>query len=935
MALTPLTSALLAIIEERKTAASDRQCPPHNAKLAGIHMPMYNRQGVLEELPVSTLELDRPSGSSPPKLTLKSPHHRPFTDLASLAAALGSSSIRKEPASLTHQWITVGPAGLVAQAITDTQNRVLQLHCTFYPRPVYSLAKQHTHPNTPVPSHTADNVRNQLSTGFSADSHNHQSSYRWVRPHERVKVAGIEMSGGIYQGTNMPAVNPHFGTEPALINPSLPVNFRAPDWPGDHLGYWPSYTAIPASSRAALLSWLASSRDAPRTPIGYVQLYYYGLERRVLVDGLDETQSVELEWVEAELTRLIDIYHVHLGFARTAQSLLTIVTHQLNGPTPTYSSPPAGAYHHRWEFPIPLAIVLAKAAVQNEPLSAELALDWVLSDPAVNLRKPATRDPQAFGRLFKTRYSTQYGQGLTIRPPRQTLRLPYYPASPGFRGHSISVPTKLPDIRNLTSITTELFAMADQVTEALEPHSRYLARHPKDNHSLAAEALLPPELVCESSNPVIKKLRNWLTGVLDGGQPTQGTFHEAVVTSVELLNHWPQPNPAKSELRQLYSLIGKLGAGIVPDPQHGGLYPVGPLTRSVVIFKTTTPPPPPIPQLNAAVLHLAAAVITSAPGIAAHLSEYTELLHTQLGLPGTHRSRTHALLVWASVTQSELAIVPKDPDAPTHVTPSRLTPSHLISGQLRAGIKRALVGTDQEFREHVGKVLVHLTTHLTSTPSPRQVESLDIAWTLLALAPSELYSQIHNSAESPVMVRPPTVLAGSLPIAPPPPGLVLDQTLIKAKQHQTRQARNMLEEIYAAADRDPSFDAQTAHSVELTSNMPMEAQAVNASMSPPQTQTPTPPANKGSALIDKSQPTQHAGLTNAHFAMLLILTTSADWSIEQLTAAATQVGLYPSGAMEVLNDASYEVSGEPLLEPDSDNPSNFQINHFALKELLP
>jgi hypothetical protein len=51
------------------------------------------------------------------------------------------------------------------------------------------------------------------------------------------------------------------------------------------MGYWPLYSGIDPASRAAYLHWLTGGRKAPEAYIGYVFLFFYGIERRVLVDA--------------------------------------------------------------------------------------------------------------------------------------------------------------------------------------------------------------------------------------------------------------------------------------------------------------------------------------------------------------------------------------------------------------------------------------------------------------------------------------------------------------------------------------------------------------------------------------------------------------------------------------------------------------------------
>ena len=49
--------------------------------------------------------------------------------------------------------------------------------------------------------------------------------------------------------------------------------------------YWPSYSEISSAARTAYVDWLASGRR-PGAHIGYVFLFFYGIERRVLVDAM-------------------------------------------------------------------------------------------------------------------------------------------------------------------------------------------------------------------------------------------------------------------------------------------------------------------------------------------------------------------------------------------------------------------------------------------------------------------------------------------------------------------------------------------------------------------------------------------------------------------------------------------------------------------------
>lgn len=76
----------------------------------------------------------------------------------------------------------------------------------------------------------------------------------WVPCGRTIQHAGYTIPGGlIYFGNGLKSVT-HWGEEPSLIDSSLPVFSDNPDREGRNMGYWPSYTQIHPTSRAAYLN---------------------------------------------------------------------------------------------------------------------------------------------------------------------------------------------------------------------------------------------------------------------------------------------------------------------------------------------------------------------------------------------------------------------------------------------------------------------------------------------------------------------------------------------------------------------------------------------------------------------------------------------------------------------------------------------------------
>ena len=108
---------------------------------------------------------------------------------------------------------------------------------------------------------------------------------QWYEYGNSVTVKDYDIFGGfIYVGEMMLDAD-GYDNDACLINPKLKVSSAGPWEAGDEIGYWPHYGRIPAKCRGTYLKWLAGGRAEPEAYIGCVFLYFYGLERRLLIDG--------------------------------------------------------------------------------------------------------------------------------------------------------------------------------------------------------------------------------------------------------------------------------------------------------------------------------------------------------------------------------------------------------------------------------------------------------------------------------------------------------------------------------------------------------------------------------------------------------------------------------------------------------------------------
>jgi hypothetical protein len=125
-----------------------------------------------------------------------------------------------------------------------------------------------------------------------------QAKGTWYRPGMPVTVARAKISDGMVYICHTPE---RYGPQDGcFIDPALPVGSSAEASP---LGYWPSYQRITPDCRRRYLDWLGSGKRASNIDIGYVFLYFYGLERRLLVDEPPSAESPGTEAAKDNLLR--------------------------------------------------------------------------------------------------------------------------------------------------------------------------------------------------------------------------------------------------------------------------------------------------------------------------------------------------------------------------------------------------------------------------------------------------------------------------------------------------------------------------------------------------------------------------------------------------------------------------------------------------------
>lgn len=582
-----------------------------------------------------------------------------------------------------------------------------------------------------------------------------RTSAHWVPLGEKVHVNGLELPGGFYLGEGLYAVEPTLGTEPALINPLLPVDLRRPDLVGQHMGYWPSYSDIPPASRGAYLRWLAAGRLGGAY-IGYVFLFFYGIERRVFRDTATAGSEEEIPTLLAEVDRLLALYGDNRSFKAYATDFLS-TARLIEAPKQVSELTPPDT-RFGWDIPLDVKLVTGALAAADEPIPAEWALAWALTSPDIFPRTPAARCPDEFAHLFKIRYTDAYGAGLRIEPNTTRLRLDYRPASASF-GHAIELDSGgLPDVTRLAGPTKELAALVTAVTDELDAYSRYVGRH-DDRYSVRAVALLPRAIARERlPEPA-----------LVGAVPAEGHHVVAAADVAAILDTPPPPKLPKRDAAVLASFLETHGVALEPDVR------VGTANFShhghAVLWREEEASAPAGEGFAAAtvLLHLGVTVSASDGQVTAVEEQHLESgLESAFDLPPAGRRRLRAHLRWLLAEQPGIA-----------------------------GVKARLASIDTTQRELIARYLLAVAGadgHVTA----KEVDSLRKLYGLLGLDPESVHGHLHDMASSAASSSPTPVVRADPDLGDfaLPGEVLLDQRRLAEVMSSTEQVANVLTAVF-------------------------------------------------------------------------------------------------------------------------------------------
>lgn len=502
---------------------------------------------------------------------------------------------------------------------------------------------------------------------------------------------------------------------------------------------------------------------------------------------------------------------------------------------------------------LPTRLYLGERLTASPVLSAEDALRWILAMPDTYLRTPAVRCFDEFVELWRLRFAQRYPAGLPVTG-KDRISLRYRAASGAFDVEVRGPHEQYVDVSRITKPLSGLQKMVVDCTDELDSFSRLVGRRPSARSSMAAATLLPADLQQISTSGAIADFRRQIETVMgDHGRGSSTAQLVLEMAGVDVPADGKIPAASADELGRA---LDSIGVAIEPDRRYGSSVPRA--DEQVFVFKAPNggPVDPARPPFRAMRAQVEVAVLAAA---ADGDASYEELQRTI--------ARIRSASDLSGVEQARLIAFA--------VTTFNSPPK-------QARVMRKLAETTESERQAIADAAVAVISGNRNVEAG-EVKFLERLHKSLSLPKERVYSALHSAAakrsDEPVPISEEDRATG-IPIPKEPSSTV----------PPVAAARGISIDAARLARTRRDTDAVSA----LLSDIFAEEVVV------PQ---PAP-----------AEPAALEGLDGPHAELVELLELRGSMTRSEFERHAKEMRLLPDGAIERINDWSFDRFDEPLIE---------------------
>lgn len=381
---------------------------------------------------------------------------------------------------------------------------------------------------------------------------------RWYGRDDTLSVGGFRIREPYVYTSTGRRTRTQWAVDPSQI--ALDAEVRKPAKPVAEMGYWPWYSRIEPEHRYMYLEWLAGGKATLPPLEGLLFLYFYGLERRLLIDQQDK------EWTIREIARLRALDAPRIGsregrsFRNYSTGLLWFAVARWPESFSDRAINTVCELTESWNDGM-IAVPLFWFARESRPLSANIAVHVARLNPLSIQSVVTKRIGDQFGELFRKRYTETYGTGLILKVSKRSRKYMYRPANNGLSEATCTIadPSGIP----------RQFGPLAQLWNGCVDDLRRLARVTASvggKLTVNAWEAMPPELRDGVDHPLAADMQQIVAALRESEQVdfAQASLGEASAFAT-ILGIAPRPKLTLAQSRNMAETIQHAGYAIEPD----------------------------------------------------------------------------------------------------------------------------------------------------------------------------------------------------------------------------------------------------------------------------------------------------------------------------------------------------------------------------------
>jgi hypothetical protein len=702
-------------------------------------------------------------------------------------------------------------------------------------------------------------------------------------------------NGLVYCGSGLEAVAERGNPEPSLVNEMLPIG-TDDEYYSRKLDHLPNYASATPDARAAYLNWLANGRRDKKSNIGYVYLYFYGLERRAFIDvHADPAARADIPAIIEEVEALSDAFGKSKAFVSRARSFVNTLRAVAEGsrqylePPPDIEMDEGPSYLH--------SVALAQAYRDDFAFPVDWLLSWYLASTSFVRPRAVTRCLPHFKSLFKLALPKTFPNSardwLDAKHDRR-LTISYDALYPRLGRVVVAMPES-EHLRNVIDPGLGLFRLVDsfakRLAEQLEPYAHYVGNSAEKGTSDEAQLLLPPVLW---QPEVLARFENIAESTRDGTMSAPETF---AVLFAPLA-----PRFVVGYFRNLVAhLESYFGLCMEPDPRYGAALPT--LDSHTVFFR--------LPESE----RFKEGETLSAGALAAWQSKtgpvwfYAAIVRADRGSQEAKRLAARKLIAhatgWTSYEKLRLFALFEV----------------LVKDMPVSGLKKRALGFTRSSARRMAGELVQICHAAGALTGAANIRALEALFQLLGQDADNLYSMAHAGASAWTGDASAELAAGtfdsmaqSTSQTAQKSGIGLDRQKIARLREETAEASAMLGAIFLQDDQPAAMSRPSETVAESASEAIPQVEDIQAH------QTHQPVNLSSNAVVARQGSTtaflRLPGLNAAHNALLVQLLERHAWQRAEVVALCAPLGLMVDAAVERINEAAFDQFEDALLDGD-------------------